>query len=248
MTLRRIPREALGSSSKTFPPLEARPRDLLPRLLRLLQTLLPSARVGGCYLPELGQARLHEESGGSRNPGKTSRNAVADQTVSRLVGTLLDSRPTLIGHRPAGDRSWPAGVVGSVSDKHGILLAAVAPRTSYSVVGIDLESTLGSNLRQASLHFAPEGTPKDRDGERASVVTFAAKEASYKGYFSSTRNPIELKAIIVEWATYSRGRSQGFAQLPDGSRLAVSTRYLEHWVLAVATQSDTRAASDSNVR
>jgi 4'-phosphopantetheinyl transferase EntD len=175
----------------------------LPGLLAALFPPFVSVEVAGAA-DAAESALAAEEScwlapmvSGRRREFTMGRNA-ARRAMARLgVG------PAAIGrHSSDRDPLWPAGIVGSISHAHGVVVAACARENDARAIGVDVERAgpLGADLvreicREDELEAlrgvappAPSDWPK---------LLFSIKEAGYKAWFPSMRTPLEFHAMRV---------------------------------------------------
>jgi 4'-phosphopantetheinyl transferase EntD len=97
---------------------------------------------------------------------------------------------------------WPAQVVGSITHTQGLCVAAVALRSRYAGVGIDVEldepltpavaERVASDAETSSLGAMPELL--------AARLVFSAKEAFYKCQFYRTRQFLDFFDVSIELA------------------------------------------------
>ena len=106
---------------------------------------------------------------------------------------------------PAKDRQavWPAGITGSITHTDGYSAAVVIRQGHVRSVGLDSElisavhEELWPRICAASELAGLRACPGERRGERA-ALTFAAKEAFYKGQFALTGEWIGFADVVVE--------------------------------------------------
>jgi|SRR6185369_2853792 len=97
---------------------------------------------------------------------------------------------------------WPAAVVGSITHTAGLCVAAVALRSRYAGVGIDVEldepltpavaERVASDAEMSSLASLPNLL--------AARLVFSAKEAFYKCQFYRTRQFLDFFEVSIELA------------------------------------------------
>jgi 4'-phosphopantetheinyl transferase EntD len=98
-----------------------------------------------------------------------------------------------VGRGPAGEPTWPAGLVGSITHGAGVCAAAVARRsgTERSVcvgVGIDAAPNVPLRGRVARRVLPGSRWPADpATGIHWESVVFSAKESVFKAYYPMTR-------------------------------------------------------------
>lgn len=142
---------------------------------------------------------------------------------------------TVIHHAEQGDRRWPHGFVGSVTDKATVVAAALAARTVVELLGIDIERA-GRDGRALDESFIGTGIgPPGFDRTLATLITFSAKEAAFKAQFAATRRQLGYLDIEIDWPSipadelHARARCRGL-EVPLSLRCAVTAP----WVTTVA--------------
>ena len=106
---------------------------------------------------------------------------------------------------PAKDRQavWPAGIAGSITHTDGYSAAVVIRQGDVRSVGLDSELLTAVHEELWPRICAPSelarlrACPDERRAERA-ALTFAAKEAFYKGQFALTGEWIGFEDVVVE--------------------------------------------------
>ena len=95
---------------------------------------------------------------------------------------------------------WPATVVGSITHTRGLCIAAVALRTSYAAVGIDVEldePLLQSVAERVATETEMSSLPSMPKWVAARLV-FSAKEAFYKCQFYHSRQFLDFFDVLIE--------------------------------------------------
>ena len=97
---------------------------------------------------------------------------------------------------------WPAGVVGSITHTKALCVAAVALRSHYAGVGIDIE--VDEPLVPAIAERVATEAEMSSLASMSSLVTarlvFSAKEAFYKCQFYRTRQFLDFFEVSIELA------------------------------------------------
>jgi 4'-phosphopantetheinyl transferase EntD len=159
-----------------------------------------------------------------------------------LAGLGSTPSPIPVGHRRTP--IWPEGIVGSIAHSGTVCVCAVAKRSAFACVGIDLEPdeplddevipticTL-EELRQAS------AAPECGGGSSARLI-FSAKECVFKTLFPITRTELEFHQVQLQWnparssfAATLRGVPEGVAEI--GRRLRGAFRIAGGWLITAA--------------
>jgi 4'-phosphopantetheinyl transferase EntD len=160
---------------------ERRPTDLTKHLYAIEEALVANA------VPK------------RRNEFSTGRAA------ARTALDRLGARPVPIPADADGAPMWPSGFVGSLSHTRQHCVAAVAPRTRYASIGIDVEGngSLEDDVirlicTEAEIEALGRG-PLSR--ARAAVVVFSAKECFYKFQYPLTGRRLGFLdvAVRLDW-------------------------------------------------
>lgn len=158
-----------------------------------------------------------------------------EECLGMVVRAADLSAGTVIHHAQEGDRRWPHGFVGSVTDKATVVAAALAARTVVELLGIDIERAdrVGRPLDET---FIGTGIgPPGFDRTLATLVTFSAKEAVFKAQFAATRRQLGYLDIEIDWPSipadeiHALARCRGL-EVPLSLRCAVAAP----WVATVA--------------
>lgn len=112
--------------------------------------------------------------------------ALGRAAAHRVLEELgVASEPILKG--TLGEPLWPAGVVGSITHGYGLALAAAAPDSVASGIGIDLESAgryFPGLVDQIAVDEEGEwlSTLPEAEMAKAAIELFAIKESFYKAF------------------------------------------------------------------
>jgi 4'-phosphopantetheinyl transferase EntD len=95
---------------------------------------------------------------------------------------------------------WPAAVVGSITHTEGLCVAAVALRSRYAGVGIDVEldAPLLPQLAERVASEAEMSSLTSMPNLLAARLVFSAKEAFYKCQFYRTRQFLDFFDVSIE--------------------------------------------------
>lgn len=149
------------------------------------------------------------------------------------LGVRHDAIPRGVGGAPV----WPAGATGSITHCRGYRAAAVARTSTTAALGIDAEphDPLGEDVRELVLldeerrHHALLGAEEGVHWDR---LTFCAKEATYKAWFTLTSSWLGFEDAVVEIDPARRSvlcRLRHAAPLPHGRRTDV---FRGRWIVS----------------
>lgn len=92
--------------------------------------------------------------------------------------------PVLRGKK--GEPIWPAGIVGSISHKDRIAVAAVGRKEKYKGMGVDIEDLMiALSEKEYSLFCTPTEIQSIRKRQKTPIELFSRKEAVLKAYYES---------------------------------------------------------------
>lgn len=159
----------------------------------------------------------------------------------------MDDGPILRGAE--GEPLWPAGVVGSITNKPPLAAAFVADQRAALAVGVDLE-ILQSVREIEPIVLRPEETQwlaslSGLERDRAVLSVFAAKEALFKALYPTVKRRFGFEAAALEPRTsglQARLVEDLHADFRQGSCFDVSVRWEGEMVLCwlvVRTQEQT---------
>src|SRR2546425_3910609 len=145
-----------------------------------LQRLVPEAIVGGgsfaSWLPHPRTLLPAERM----TSFASAQESAVDKCVRGLLRRVGLREDTHVATAQAGNREWPPGLVGSLTDKGTVVLGVIVDIASVSMIGIDLERMDRSDLGAIEPLIAPEGLPSGMDPPLARLLVFSAKEAVFK--------------------------------------------------------------------
>lgn len=120
----------------------------------------------------------------------------AHEALRRLG--LEEQSPVLRGAE--GEPVWPDGIVGSISNTSGVAIAAVARRTNYLSIGVDIE--LASRLMRpdtAGFICTENELGEFQRGQLPLLRLFSAKECVYKAVAPLYGRFIGFKDVELSW-------------------------------------------------
>jgi 4'-phosphopantetheinyl transferase EntD len=160
-------------------------------VVTVVQQLLPfTAHVEAQALR--GTSTLSGACRSSRELEFRTGRMLAATTLSRAGSSRLDV--------PRGQRGmplWPAGFAGSITHTSGMCVAAVAPSSNVSSLGIDLEQADGVEADLANLICTP--SEQSRLDEFPLANHFSAKEALFKCQYPLTFAEAEFADVELLW-------------------------------------------------
>ena len=134
-----------------------------------------------------------------------------------------------------GEPMWPIGIVGSISHCDHAAIAAVARRSQYSGVGVDIEivvsveqaATLARTVvNERETLVLTESTCSSWDTCTLTTLTFSAKESLYKSVFPFVRSTFDFLAAS-RLVTIDLGRQELDLELANSpcSDRGIRSRY-----------------------
>jgi len=128
----------------------------------------------------------------------------AGRRAARMV--LGQSEPIL--RASSGEPIWPEGWVGSITHTDQFAMAACAPASQITSIGIDLENIKASILdlgaQIASRQELRQIERYTTDSAAALTLAFSAKEAAYKALYPKHQEFIDYRQALVRITVDSR--------------------------------------------
>ncbi len=175
---------------------------VVPAVEEQLRLMLPAGTAASATLiSDLPTALLPVENLSTARMGeKRLREFVAGRSCARLALATLGI--TGVGIPVGPDRApvWPAGVVGSIAHTGHLAVAAVAPGTLVSALGIDAEPAIALERDLWSRVCRPEElawAATQSDPAQAATLLFSAKESMFKCLWPRTRIFLEFGDLLV---------------------------------------------------
>jgi 4'-phosphopantetheinyl transferase EntD len=146
---------------------------------------LPGVMIGHRIIsPGDEHALLPEEAAAfAKSVVKVRRASGAARIVARELLAKVGLPQCPLPKGGGGAPVWPPGIVGSMSHDSRVAVAAIAPRSDFSALGIDIEPA--ETLPPELLDFVT--TPRERsridEDPCGGRLLFAAKEAVYKAVY-----------------------------------------------------------------
>mgnify|MGYP000302980369 CR=1 FL=1 len=126
------------------------------------------------------------------------RESGAARNIARRLLNNLGFRSSAILRDRDSAPVWPPGIVGSLAHDDAFAIAAIAPATTFTSIGIDIEPAepLTDDVQQLVTG------PLDRIGDNAdpiaSKLVFSAKEAAYKAAFPASREVLGFEDVTID--------------------------------------------------
>ena len=156
----------------------------------------------------------------------------AGRRAARHALTELGLPPTAIPQAPDRAPVWPEGIVGSITHCDTLCIAALAPKSVYNSLGIDIEpsTTLSADLHKAictapELHYLAS-LPSETRGVDAKRI-FCAKEAFYKAQY-----PLTLKSLGFQDVTLQFSLEQSLFHVKSGGHGSILVQTINGLILA----------------
>lgn len=122
--------------------------------------------------------------------------------AARTVARQLLQEAGMIGHSilksASGAPVWPADIVGSMAHDGCFAVAAVAPTTAFSAIGIDVEPAEALPQEIVELVVTRRDRVDGIDPELAGRLLFSAKEAVYKAVFPRDGQVLGYEDIAID--------------------------------------------------
>jgi len=200
-----------------------------PLLARDLAILAPPGLLIGhrVILPGDEHALFDEEAAPIASSVIAVRRASgAARIVARELLAALGYAGASVPRGASREPVWPVGIVGSLAHDDEVAVAALARRSDFASVGIDVEAALPLPPELRALVATPQELLGSRNDPLREKLLFAAKEAVYKAAFPLDRIFLDFHDIEVDLAA-------GRAVTRTGRVLALRHRVSTH-VLALA--------------
>jgi 4'-phosphopantetheinyl transferase EntD len=163
----------------------------------------------------------------------SAREAATHQCVRRLVRRVGLSETIRIDSGQSGQRDWPAGFVGSLTNKGTVVLGVIAHSTFVLKIGIDLERRDRSDLAAIQDMIAPDGVLSELDPEFGLLLAFSAKEAVFKAQYPLSHRNLDFSEINLAWSSVGPSQFCASVLAPDPD-LQVRCVAVGDWVLSAA--------------
>ncbi|MET1077645.1 MAG: 4'-phosphopantetheinyl transferase superfamily protein [Pseudomonas sp.] len=176
---------------------------------------------------------------------KRQAEFLAGRYCAALACRALDGTQPSITIGPGRAPQWPVGRVGSISHVQGYALCAVAKRTDFIGLGIDVETLtpgddLGALARQIASDAELACLGRQRGDPLAFTLLFSAKEAIYKALYPEAQRFIDFDEVQCVGATYNQLHFQtgpGLNDLfPNGQRLQVLYGQWQHLIFTLCAR------------
>lgn len=203
--------------------------------VQTLRSLSPSHFVAGgsfaSWLPHPAELSMQDRS----IAVATARETATAKCLASLIQQANLPTSVKIPRRETGDRSWPDGFVGSLTNKGTVVLAAMASKSKSCALGIDLELVEDADFSLVKARIAPEGLPQGVESSLGVTIALSAKEAVFKAQFPSTQQRIGYGDIRLRWKRAGEERLEACAELSCFEGLVVRCSLKLPWIVCVAS-------------
>ncbi len=207
--------------------------DASHQSVRALELLLPEAIVAGGsfagWLPHPKTVHASER----KEMMASARGAAVAQCIRGLLRRIGVDEDTSVRTGDGGDRTWPAGFVGSLTHKGTVVLGVIAPISALRMLGIDLERTDRDDLTAIEASIAAEGLAPGLEPRLARLLSFSAKEAVFKAQFPATRRRLGFRDAELIWERCETERFRPAVRCPVEG-LVVRATLVGRWIVSVA--------------
>jgi 4'-phosphopantetheinyl transferase EntD len=224
-------------------PTKSPPNATRPALASAIDAIaVPGVRIGHRVIAE-GDERLllPEEIGAfAASVIKVRRASGAVRLVARELMPLFGCPPRAIPKSAAGMPVWPEGIVGSLAHDNAVAVAAMAAKSDFLSVGVDIEPA--EPLEPGLLEIV--ATPNERRGAASDPLhgrlLFTIKEAVYKAV-----NPLD--GVFLDHHDVEVNLAEGTAAVRQGRRVPFRYGVAAHIVvLAVISSASERLKTHSD--
>jgi 4'-phosphopantetheinyl transferase EntD len=126
------------------------------------------------------------------------RASGAARIVARQLLAQLGHADWSLTKTASGEPTWPAGIVGSLSHDSHLAVAAIAMRSAFCALGIDVEPAEALAPDLLDLVATPRERAEIKHDPYGGRLLFAAKEAVYKAVFPLDRTFLEHHDVEVD--------------------------------------------------
>jgi 4'-phosphopantetheinyl transferase EntD len=161
------------------------------------------------------------------------RRSGAARSAARQLMAIAGCERWSLPRQKDGGPIWPFGFVGSLSHCDYYAAAALAPRSIFAGVGIDIEPTIplpGDILDTIATPF--ELAEFDRTSVEGRIL-FCAKEAAYKAVYPLDKRFLDWHEVNIDFrsrtALTSYGRRVEIAIQIKAAIIAVATIHAQAW-------------------
>lgn len=175
------------------------------RLHVLARYVLPASIVmaGGRVDDYQGQLWPEEEARIGNAVDKRRREFIGGRTCARRALHAFGLQATALRSGSRGEPRWPLPVCGSISHADGWCAAAVALRTHFQGLGIDLEPAVPLADSLSQMVCTPSeakfcGTLNDTQRSWVPKLIFSAKESVFKCCYPIFRQELEFSDVEIQ--------------------------------------------------
>jgi 4'-phosphopantetheinyl transferase EntD len=205
--------------------------------VQTLEGLLPEAIIAGGSFGR----NLRHPTQIPRNERRFVFEAAQTRAIDDCIRELCDRaglpESVHIGKGSGGERLWPNGFVGSLTHKGTVVLGALAAKSVFRALGIDIEFIDSSDLGSIEKNVAWEGLLPGTDQSRAVLLALSAKEAVFKAQYPLTGKLLSFSDIALKWASHSAGAFSATVDCDGAISFQVRCAATDVWVVSAAVMS-----------
>lgn len=190
------------------------------------------------------ESRYGERMAATRKNLFIAGRAAAHRAIAQLGVTFND----LIDIGDNREPCWPTDLTGSISHTDQIAVAAIARRSDYRAIGVDIEDTSRVFKYDISAKICCESEREwiHAEGEASlrTVALFSAKEAVFKALHPIVKSYISFLDVVLterDAATFNATLQRDLHEtLPAGMNLKVSYNYSDKLILTAIALTQTQ--------
>jgi 4'-phosphopantetheinyl transferase EntD len=211
------------------------PLDNTHIAVQALQAMLPEAIVAGGSFGGNLRHPIEIPRDARQFVFETAQTSAIDDCIRELCDRAGLPGSTYVEKGPGGERLWPDGYVGSLSHKGTVVLGALASKSIFRALGVDIELIDCSQLGSIERTVAWEGLPPGTDPSRGVLLTLSAKEAVFKAQYPLTGKLLSFSDVVLAWTVSSAGTFSATADCGGTVALEVRCTINHLWVVSTAT-------------
>jgi 4'-phosphopantetheinyl transferase EntD len=212
----------------------------LSKIELILNSILPAGFYGAVAGGVADKNLLSREELEYLNSVKSQDRAqsyILGRTATKLALNKI-GLPAPVGREENGEPIWPPGIMGSLSNKGDLAVAAVAKADLSKGLGLDLELAL-SDLKILDKVSKPDEKLwiSEKDSELRLTQLFSAKEALYKAIFPTKKTFFGFQdAELIPYPNGFGCRYLIFRDIPPEA-IKIESRIVDGFILSFAIWS-----------